>query len=146
MLAHGCSQFLTRSAAQLLDMTDAQPLQHLFCLPAHAPDTPDRQRIEYRPHILGCHDDKPVRFPEIRSQLGEELVRRQPDRSHESRFLTDLSLELPGISERRPHEMFHARQIKESFIDGKRLHHRRIAGKNRKNLPGYGTIAFKTPG
>ena len=134
MRAKATDELLARRPPELADRADAQRCEPCGRLLADTPDTADWQRVEDGLFPFLRDDDETVRLLEIRSQLGQEFIRRNADRGDEARLLADLRLELLGISARRFHQELHAREVEESLVDGQQLDNRRIAREDGENL------------
>ena len=52
-------------------------------------------------HLLRPHDGQPIGFPEVRGDLGDELVRPDAGRAGEALAREDLRLQRPGMHPRR---------------------------------------------
>ena len=81
-----------RAAAKLGDGANAVGLQRRLRDLADAPDLADRQRIEDLLLVLLGDDDEAVGLPQVRGQLGEELVRGDADGGRQLGLLADLPL------------------------------------------------------
>ena len=127
-------ELLARRPPELANRADAHCPKPCGRLLADTPDTADRQRIEDGLFPFLRDDDEAVRLLEIRSQLGQEFIRRNADRGDEARLLADLRLELLGVSARRLHQELHARDIEKRLVDGQRLDNGRVARKDREDL------------
>ncbi len=76
---------------KLADGADAQPLENLAALLAHAPQPLDWQRIEKLLHTVCLDDDQGVGLLQVAGDLGQELVGGHAYRNDEPDFFADRS-------------------------------------------------------
>jgi hypothetical protein len=114
-------EILFGKSGELADRLDADGVQPLLGFFADAPDPSDRQRGEKLRDAIGSHDDQTVRLAVVAGELGEELVRRDADRSREPHLAFDAGLDLAGNFGSRAEQFLAAGHIQKRLIQAQRL-------------------------
>ena len=87
-----------------------------------------------------------VRFPVVRSDLGEKFIVGYSGRCDQSQFVADLSFDGPGNVHRQRDSLFVPGNVQKSFVECDRLDQVGVFAENPVNLPRHFAVDFHPSG
>src|SRR5882672_11743774 len=105
MLAEARLEHAHVHRGELADRSQAPAFEDLSRLRSDAPEPAELEWREERLFAARGHDDQPVGLSQVRADLGAQLVRRDPDREHETELLAHVAFEVPRDGLRAAEQM-----------------------------------------
>ena len=121
----------------------AQPAERLAGLLPHAPQAPDRQRLEERSDAAGGHHQHAVRLAVVGRELGDELDGATPTEQVTPTSRSTSARIFAAIAAGEPNSDRGARDVQERLVQRDRLHQRRVGAQHLAEPMGVGAVGVE---